>query len=98
MSFPTNPTRRVGQPLCRLDQGLELLDRWSPTASQAERNGVYKALFAVVDGSVRDTHIVFDESSGEGAQFTVVVREDLVVGVRVHGPDSFEVTHVGAPG
>jgi hypothetical protein len=98
MSDPTKPTRQVRKPLRRLDRGLGLLDTWSQTAQQCRRNVVYKALFAVLEGSVRNNHIVFDDPGGEPGAFTVMVREDLAVGIRVDGPDSFEITHVGPPG
>lgn len=98
MSTPTtNNGRGVRRPLRRLDHGHELLERWSSTASQTDRNAVYKTLFAVLEGSVRDTHIVLDGSGG-AAEYAVLVRESLVVDIRVDGDDSFTLVAIGAPG
>jgi hypothetical protein len=97
MIVPTNPVGGVRRPLCRLQSGLDLLEQWSDGASQSERNVVYKALFAVLDGSVRGAYIVFDDVE-RPEEFVVLVKDDLVVRIHLHGVEAFGVTYIGSPG
>jgi hypothetical protein len=86
------PNGSVGNhPRYRLETGLELLDDWAATAGQVDRNAMYRALFAVADGSVAKSHKVFDDRAHE---FSVLVRKDLVLEVCL-GSDSFGIRYVG---
>jgi queuine/archaeosine tRNA-ribosyltransferase len=78
----------------RMDTGLEVLNEWADHASQNQKNAVYKALFAVLDGSVFRTYRIIDDFQRPN-EFRVVARDDLAVTVRVHCFDSFGVLHIG---
>ena len=80
----------------RLTSGLDRLDEWSLSASQARRNAVYKALFSVVCGSVFRAYPVLTEGAGPD-EFIVCVRADLVIRIRFRDRDSFEIIYIGAP-
>ena len=81
-------------PRARLETGLELLDSWAATAGQFDRHAVYRALFAIADGSVSKNYQIFGESQ-RPLGFSVLVRRNLVVDIRVHGADSFGIHYVG---
>jgi hypothetical protein len=85
----------------RLTSGLEVLDEWSLTASQAEKNAVNRALFAVVEKTVFTEYVVVDDGE-KTMEFFVFVRNDFVLKVRVHELGSFGIVYVGpateAPG
>lgn len=81
----------------RMDTGLEVLEEWSETASQTKKNAVYKALFAVQDGSAFRTYRVVDDFQRPSELF-VIVRDDLVVKIRVNCFDSFGIVYVGPCG
>jgi uncharacterized protein DUF6235 len=79
----------------RLSMGVACLEKWAATASQSEKNAVYEALFAVSDGSVRDTHKVLDDVQRNGEYF-VVVRDNLVVKVGIHPFNTFSIVYIGS--
>ncbi|MGW4272002.1 DUF6235 family protein [Streptomyces seoulensis] len=85
------------RPALRLDLGWDLLERWSGTASQIERNAAHKALFAIVDRTVFRTHETFEDASRPG-EFFVRLREDLVLKIRTLDGDAFEIAYVGPVG
>jgi hypothetical protein len=79
----------------RLRAGLGPLERWSAHSRQAVRNAVYRALFAVGDGSVfRAYRTMRRPSSGE---MQVEVRDDTVVTVRVTKEDAYDIVYIGDP-
>jgi uncharacterized protein DUF6235 len=79
----------------RLSSGLELLDQWADGAGQAAKNVMYKALFAILEGSVFRSYDIVDHEARPG-EFTVMVRDDLVVRVRVHDADTtFGIDFIG---
>jgi hypothetical protein len=79
----------------RLRAGLGNLDRWSATSRQAVRNAVYRALFAIGDGSVfRAYRTLRRPSSGE---MQVQVRDDTVVSVRLTGGNAYDIEYIGDP-
>ena len=95
MYQPTGPGGSVGNtPRFRLETGLELLDSWSETAGQVEKNAVYRVLFAVADGTICQTYKVAEDPRRPN-EFTVQVRTDLVLEIRLHGSDSFGISHLG---
>jgi hypothetical protein len=85
----------------RMHSGDEVLAEWSETASQTRRNAVYAALFSMTDRTVFRTHHIVDDYQ-RPAEFFVVIRDDLVLKVRVNDLGSFDVLYVGewenAPG
>lgn len=83
----------------RLVSGLTVLDSWSGSARQADRNQVYEALFAVVDGSVFVAYDVLDADgvSGQPSQFFVRVKDGLGARIRMEDTDGFGIVYIGAP-
>jgi hypothetical protein len=95
MSTPIEPIGSISHPRLRLDTGVELLEQWAATVGQAAKNAIYKVLFAISDGSVyRGYKIIGDVE--RPWEFFVLVKENLVVKVRVHNIDSFGIIHIGA--
>jgi hypothetical protein len=79
----------------RLRAGLCNLERWSATSRQAVRNAVYRALFAIGDGSVfRAYRTMRRSSSGE---VLVEVRDDTVVTVQFADEDAYDIVYIGDP-
>ncbi|MEC3976940.1 DUF6235 family protein [Amycolatopsis sp. H20-H5] len=78
----------------RLVSGLQVLDHWSGSACQADKNVVYKALFSVVDGSVFLTYDILEEDELP-QQFLVLVKSDLVTQISLHHADSFGIAYIG---
>lgn len=79
----------------RLSMGMACLEQWAVTASQAQKNAVYEALFAVSDGSVRQSHKVLDDVQRNGEYF-VLVRDNLVVKVGIHPFNTFSIVYIGS--
>ena len=78
----------------RMDSGIEVLDNWAEGARQSRKNTVYRALFAVTDGSVFRTYRIVDDFQRPN-EFFVILKEDLVLKVRVHHFDSFGIVYIG---
>jgi len=81
----------------RLISGLEVLEAWSETAGQIEKNSMHEALFAIADCSVFVTHDIIDDVQCP-REFYVAVKDDLVAKVRVHDFDAFGIVYLGSPG
>lgn len=81
----------------RMETGLEVLESWAETASQSKKNSVYKALFAMLDGSLFRTYRIVDDFQRPNELF-VIVKDDLMVKIRVNCFDSFGIVHIGQPG
>jgi hypothetical protein len=81
----------------RLETGLDVLDEWSQTAGQSRKNAVYQALFAMQDGSLFRRYRIIDDFQRPNELF-VIVKDDLVVKIRVNCFDSFGIVHIGQPG
>lgn len=80
----------------QLTEGVELLEEWAETATQAARNVVYEALFAVGDGSAFLVYDIFGDPHDPG-NFVVVVKPNLALKVTVRRAEStFAIRHVGA--
>jgi hypothetical protein len=101
MNNHTEPTGSIHRSRIRLETGLDVLERWNESATQTEKNAVYKALFAIADGSVFKAYRVVDDWQRLN-EFFVLVKDNLVVKVRVHSFESYGVVFVGpadqAPG
>jgi hypothetical protein len=84
-----------------LTSGLEILDAWSQSASQAELNIVNQVLFAVTDLSVFTRYQIVDDVT-RTTEFFVLAQRHLAVKIRVHGLNSFGIVYIGpacaAPG
>lgn len=96
MSKSTEPSGAAG-PRFRLNTGLALLERWAITANQTHKNAIYKALFAVTDGSVFRSYIVFDDRDGS-REFSVMVKEDLIMKICIEDFDAFGIRYIGPVG
>lgn len=80
----------------QLTAGLEVLEEWAESATQAERNIVYEALFAIGDGSVFIIYDVFGDPE-DPFNFVILVKNDLVLKISVRRAESaFEIRYVGA--
>jgi hypothetical protein len=80
----------------RLETGLDVLDDWTESASQTQKNAVHKALFSMVDGTLFRTYRVIDDYKRPSELF-VVVKDNLVMKIRINCFDSFGIVHIGLP-
>jgi hypothetical protein len=78
----------------RIDDNFAVLDAWSRTATDEDRDAVYAVLFAVADGSVERDFPVVDDPK-RLSEFSVLVHPELVVKIRVNSFNSFGVVAVG---
>ncbi|HWM07016.1 MAG TPA: DUF6235 family protein [Actinophytocola sp.] len=78
----------------RLDTGLDVLQRWADTAGQSKKNAIYKALFAMLDGSLFRTYRIVDDFQ-RPSELYVIVKDDLVLKIRINCFDSFGIVHIG---
>ena len=78
----------------RLDMGMTRLETWAVTASQTDKNAVYKALFSVSDGSIFRTHKVLDDVH-RAREFFIVIKNDLVIKICFHETDAFGILYIG---
>jgi hypothetical protein len=78
----------------RLVAGLTVLDQWSEGALQCERNSLYKALFAVADGSVFVAYEIMVDNT-KPYNFMIRVKEDLVAKIRMPRIDAFAILGIG---
>lgn len=78
----------------RMETGLEVLANWSETANQSQRNAIYAALFAMVDGSLFRTYRIIDDFQRVNELY-VVVKDNLVLKIRIDCFDSFGVVEIG---
>jgi hypothetical protein len=85
----------------QLDAGDDVLEMWAGTATQSHKNAVYRSLFAMLEGSLLRTHNVVDDHQTP-SEFFVVLKEDLVLKLRLNGFASFAIVYIGtwddAPG
>ncbi|WP_329044049.1 DUF6235 family protein [Amycolatopsis sp. NBC_01488] len=81
----------------QLTEGFELLEEWAESASQAERNVLYEALFAVGDGSAFLIYDIFGDPR-DRSNFILAVKPALVLKVLLRRADSsFAIRYIGAP-
>lgn len=101
MNRPLEPTGSANHPRFRMDTGIDVLEKWADDATQREKNAVYAALFAMTDRSLLRTYRIVDDGL-ELSEFFVLLRDDLVIKIRVHCFDSFGLVYIGprdgAPG
>lgn len=77
----------------RLESGLDVLEDWAEDARQSRKNAVYKALFAMIDGSLFRDYRVIDDFQCPNEVY-VVVRDDLIMKIRINCFDSFGVADI----
>lgn len=85
----TGPVKRL-----TLESGLDRLEQWSVEAGKTEQNLVYEALFSVVEGTVSWAYATVVDPDGDG--FSVHVRHDIVLRIRLTGDGGFAVVSVRA--
>ncbi|MDS0136214.1 MULTISPECIES: DUF6235 family protein [unclassified Amycolatopsis] len=79
----------------QLTAGVQVLEDWAESATQAERNVVYEALFAVGDGSAFLIYDIFGDPHDPG-NFMIMVKPGLVLKIMVQRAESaFEIRYVG---
>ncbi|MFJ3905484.1 DUF6235 family protein [Streptomyces sp. NPDC090025] len=86
---PAGGEGRVRGPM-RLRAGWERLEKWSDGAGQIDRNAVHKALFAIADRSAFRAYETVEDPA-EPLALCVRVRERLVLKVRAHDLDTFDI-------
>lgn len=91
------PSQVNGTPRFRMETGLEVLDEWAETATQSKKNAIYKALFAMQDGSLFRTYRVVDDFQ-HANELYVIVKDNLVMKIRVNCVDSFGIVEIGPCG
>lgn len=91
------PTRFDAHSRLRLELGLDILETWADTAPLSRKNAVYKALLAVVDRSAFRTYRIIDDYQRPDEVF-VIVRDDLMLKLRINGADSFGLLYIGPCG
>jgi hypothetical protein len=80
---------------------LQRLEEWADNARQTHKNQLYKALFAVSDGTVGHHYGVLAGKEEPNEHF-VMVREDVVLKVNYPDSGTFGISYIGpledAPG
>ncbi|HEX6354986.1 DUF6235 family protein [Actinophytocola sp.] len=84
-------------PRFRLETGLDVLDVWAETASQTKKNAVYKALFAMQDGSLFRSYRIVDDFQKLNEVY-VIVKDNLVMKLRINSVDSYDILAIGPCG
>jgi hypothetical protein len=101
VAVPIEPVRVPSSALFRLTTGLDVLNEWSQTATQAEKNVVDAALLAIVGKSVFAKYVVVDDPR-KALEFFVLAKCDLAIKVHVYTLNAFGIVYVGptasAPG
>jgi hypothetical protein len=80
----------------RLETGLEVIEDWAGTASPSHKNAIYEALFTMLDGTLFRDYRVIDDFR-QLSELFVIVKDDLVMKIRINCFDSFGVVHIGPP-
>jgi hypothetical protein len=80
----------------RMETGVEVLDTWAQTAAPAEKNAVHDALFAMLEGTLFHSYRIVDDYQRPSELF-VIVKDDLVMKIRINCFDSFGIVHIGPP-
>ncbi|MCT2583762.1 DUF6235 family protein [Actinophytocola gossypii] len=94
MNEPTNIGQSAPHARFRMETGLEVLDAWAESAGQSDRNAIYKALFAMADGSLFRTYRIIDDFQ-QLSELYVLVKDDLVLKLRINCFDSFGIVGIG---
>lgn len=81
----------------RLEPELDVLEAWAENAPLSEKNVVYKALFAMTDRSLFRNYRVIEDYQRPNEVF-VIVRDHLMLKLRITCVDSFALVYVGPLG
>jgi len=65
-------------------------------ATQVEKNIVYDALFAVLNGTVFRRYRILNDLE-RTREFFVIVRDNLIIKVRFFDSEEFGIEYIGAP-
>ncbi len=80
----------------RLNLGMHRLEEWAASATQVEKNVVYDALFAVLNGTVFSNYRILNDLE-RTREFFVIVRDNLVVKIRFCDSEEFGIEYIGEP-
>ena len=94
MKEPAGPSGLPARSRFRLELGLDVLGAWADGAGGRAKNEVYEALFAMVDGSLFRDYRIIDDFRWPSEMF-VIVRDDLVLKLRINCFDSFGILFIG---
>lgn len=94
MNELAGPAGPPAQSRFRLELGHDVIDTWAAAASRLEKDAVYKALFAMVDGSLFRGYRIIDDFQRPSEMF-VLVHDDLVLKLRINCFDSFGILYIG---
>jgi hypothetical protein len=97
MNEPRRQDGTIPRARFRLETGLDVLDAWSDAATPAHKHALHGALFSMLDGTLFRTYRVVDDFQRPSELF-VIVKDDLVVKIRINSFDSFGIVHIGPPG
>jgi hypothetical protein len=97
MKEPMRPSDLPTSPRFRLELGLHVLESWAESAPRSDKNAVYKALFAMTDGSLFRNYRVIEDFQRPDEVF-VIVRDHLMIKLRITCVDSFGILYVGPCG
>jgi hypothetical protein len=81
----------------RMEDGFDVLEEWGETAGQSRKNAIYKALFALQDGTLFRSYRVIDDFQKANEVF-VIVKDDLVMKIRIKSVDAFDIVAIGRCG
>jgi uncharacterized protein DUF6235 len=90
----TNEPSKVSSIRFRMEEGFDALDVWGETASQTQKNAVYKALFAMQDGILFRDYPVIDDFQRTNELY-VIVKENLAVKLRIKSVEAFDIVSIG---
>ncbi|HEY0453266.1 DUF6235 family protein [Actinophytocola sp.] len=94
MNEPTECGGTIPGARFRMATGLEVLEDWASTATQARKNAIYAALFAMLDGSLFRRYRIVDDFQ-RPSELYAIVKDDLALKIRIHCSDSFGVVYIG---
>jgi hypothetical protein len=77
--------------------GLDVLGAWAEAATSSEKDVVYRALFAMTDGSLFRTYRIIDDFQ-RPSQLFVIVTDRLVLQLLINCLDSFSILYIGPCG
>jgi hypothetical protein len=93
----TNEPSQVSSIRFRMENGFDALEEWGQTASPAQKDAVYKALFAMQDGTLFRSYRVIDDFQRTN-EVHVIVKDDLAMKIRIKSVDAFDVVAIGPCG
>ena len=81
--------------------GLDLLDQFTAHATQAQKNTIHEALFAIADHTAYTRYPVIDDPASHMELF-ILTASDLTLKIRIDDFNAFAIRYIGpattAPG